>query len=389
LAKTKKGYFRRYFGRQHGKAFINRINQINMAVQFYPLKIKQITQETADCVSLSFDIPESLGDAFAFKEGQNITIKKAIKAQEVRRSYSLCTAPHENEVKVAIKKISGGLFSTYANEQLREGDTLDVMPPTGNFNGKNKDAVADRCLFIAAGSGITPVLSILKHILHTNPKSECTLLYGNKSRSSIIFFEQIEALKNRFMQRLNVIHVLSREKTDAQINHGRISPEKLEDLQKLLHYPSFDSIYLCGPETMIFEARDFFERIGVERRKIHFELFSSPGQVQLKAGNNIEETQNDRGLISKITVRQDGRTVDFDLAQNGSSILEAALLQGADLPYACKGGVCCTCRAKLIRGQVTMDVNYALEPEEVEQGFILTCQSHPVSEYVEIDFDIK
>ena len=360
-----------------------------MAAQFYPIKIKQITQETADCVSLSFEIPEAIAGVFAYKEGQNITIKKEIDKQEIRRSYSLCTAPHEKELKVAIKRIQGGIFSTYANDTLKKGDTLDVMPPTGNFNGKNKDAETEKCLFIAAGSGVTPVLSILKHILHTNPKSECTLLYGNKNRSSIIFFEQIEALKNQFMQRLNVIHILSREKTDSKINHGRIGPEKLEDLKKMLSYPSFGSIYLCGPEKMIFDSRDFFESIGIERKKIHFELFSSPGQVLNKTSHKTDEQQRDSGLISKITVRQDGRTVGFDLARNGVSILEAALMQGADLPYACKGGVCCTCRAKLLRGDVTMDVNYALEPEEVDQGFILTCQSHPVSEFVEIDFDIK
>ncbi len=360
-----------------------------MAVHFHPLKIKNINKETADCVSVSFEIPEALNDEFTFKEGQNITIKTTINGMELRRSYSICTAPHEKEVKVAIKKVDGGLFSQFANEKLQKGDVLEVLPPVGKFNAKIENTTTGRYLAIAAGSGITPVISIIKHTLQTQPGSEFTLVYGNKSRSSIIFFEELEGLKNKYMQRFNFINILSREKTDSSINYGRIDKDKLAAMQHLLSFKTFDSIYLCGPEQMIFSASEFLESLGIDGHKIHFELFTTPGQNNVKKERVEASANKDSGPHSSITVKLDGRSFDFDLGQNGQSILDAALQQGADLPYACKGGVCCTCRAKLVSGEVIMDVNYALEPEEVDQGFILTCQSHPRSETVVVDFDIK
>lgn len=360
-----------------------------MAVHFHPLRIKDIKQETADCVSVHFDVPGELREDFLFKEGQNITIRSTIDGEEVRRSYSLCTAPHENDIKVAIKKVDGGLFSQFANESLKKGDVLDILPPVGKFNAKLKEGQSGNYLAIAAGSGITPVISIIKHTLHAQPNSSFTLLYGNKSRNSIIFFEELEALKNKYIQRFNFINVLSREKTDSDINYGRIDAVKLKALQVLLPYQSFDSIYICGPESMIFGARDYFEALGIDRNKIHFELFTTPGQTQAKSEQIVPSEQTDLGPRSQVTVKLDGRSFDFSLGHNGEAILDAALRQGADLPYACKGGVCCTCRAKLLEGEVSMDVNYALEPEEVAQGFILTCQSHPRSGNVVIDFDVK
>ena len=360
-----------------------------MAVHFHLLKIKDIKKETADCVSVCFDIPEYLNDEFRFTEGQNITIKTNIDGKELRRSYSLCTAPYEKAVKVAIKKVEGGLFSAFANEKLQKGDTLEVLPPVGRFNAKLKLNGQGNYLAIAAGSGITPILSIIKHSLQTEPKSQFTLVYGNKSRSSIIFFEELEALKNKYMQRFNFINILSREKTDASINYGRIDKDKLAALQHLIPFKSFDSIYLCGPEKMIFTASEFFESAGIDKSNIHFELFTTPGQYNSKNENIELLSKTESGPASSITVKLDGRSFDFKLGYKSISILDAALQQGADLPFACKGGVCCTCRAKLVSGEVTMDVNYALEPEEVTQGFILTCQSHPVTEKVVIDFDIK
>jgi ring-1,2-phenylacetyl-CoA epoxidase subunit PaaE len=360
-----------------------------MAVHFHPLIIKDIKKETADCVSVCFEIPDTLKDQFTFKEGQNITIKTTIDGNELRRSYSLCTAPHEKEVKVAIKKVTGGLFSQLANDSLKKGDMLEVLPPVGKFNAKIENTFPGSYLAIAAGSGITPVISIIKHTLQTQPGSEFTLIYGNKSRSSIIFFEELEGLKNKYMQRFNFINILSREKTESAINHGRIDKDKLATMEHMLSFKSFDSIYLCGPEQMIFTARDFFETLGIDRHKIHFELFTTPEQNSQKKEIIVNQPVSDAGPKSNITLKLDGRTVDFKLSLKGQSILDAALQQGADLPYACKGGVCCTCRAKLLSGQVIMDVNYALEPEEVEQGFILTCQSHPLTENVVIDFDIK
>ncbi len=360
-----------------------------MAVHFHPLTVKKILRETPDCVSVSFDIPAALRPDFVFKEGQNITIKATINGEEVRRSYSLCTAPYEAEIKVAIKKVEAGLFSQYANETLKAGDVLDVLPPVGKFNAKISAGATGRYLAIAAGSGITPVISIIKHTLQTQPGSEFTLIYGNKSRNSIIFFEELEGLKNKYMERFNLINILSREKTDASVNYGRIDKEKLAAMQYLLSFKSFESIYLCGPERMIFSASEFLESLGIAKQKIHFELFTTPGQKNTRKAIVQDVANTDSGPHSSITVKLDGRSFDFDLNQNGQNILDAALQQGADLPYACKGGVCCTCRAKLMSGEVIMDVNYALEPEEVAQGFILTCQSHPRSKEVVIDFDIK
>lgn len=358
-----------------------------MAVHFHPLKIKQVKKETADCVSVSFEVPENIASEFLYKEGQNITVKALLNGEEVRRSYSLCTAPHENEIKVAIKAVDGGLFSSHA-QHLKKGDVLEILPPVGKFNAKLSDA-AQNYLAIAAGSGITPVIAIIKHTLQTQPHSSFTLIYGNKSRSSIIFFEELEAIKNRYMDRFNFINILSREKTDAAINSGRINKQKLEQLQQLVDFKNFSSAYICGPEEMIFAAADFLETTGLKKADIHFELFTTPGQAVARKENRANAAIKDSGPQSNITIRLDGRSFDFNLSQNGLSILDAALQQGADLPYACKGGVCCTCRARLMSGEVSMDVNYALEPEEVEAGFILTCQSHPRSEKVVVDFDVK
>jgi ring-1,2-phenylacetyl-CoA epoxidase subunit PaaE len=357
-----------------------------MAVHFHSLKIKDIIKETADCVSISFVVPPELSDLFTFKEGQNITLKKIINGEEVRRSYSICNAPHEGELKVAIKKVEGGLFSTYANDVLKAGDSLDVLTPTGRFTSKD---ASGNYLTIAAGSGITPIISIIKHTLKTQPNSSFTLIFGNKSRSSIIFFEEIEGLKNKYIQRLNCIHILSRERTDAAINYGRINTEKLESLKHAFNFTTFDGAYICGPEEMIFASSAFLEKEGIEKTKIHFELFTSPGGKQLATSKEQLEKEVDDSPKSNITIKLDGRTFDFTLGYKADCILDAALAQGADLPYACKGGVCCTCRAKLLEGKVHMDVNYALEEEEIAQGFILTCQSHPLSEKVVIDFDIK
>ena len=358
-----------------------------MAVHFHPLKIKNIKQETPDCVSISFDIPETLASLFEFKEGQNITVKGNIRGEEIRRSYSICSAPHENELRVAVKKVTGGLFSQFANDVLKKGDVLEVLPPTGKFNARLHNDKTGNYLAIAAGSGITPVMSIIKHTLRSQPASSFTLIYGNRDRNSIIFFDELEGLKNKYIERFNFINILSRERTDTEIFYGRINEKKLADLEKLVPYNSFDEIYICGPEEMIFNASDYFQNKGIEKANIHFELFTTPGQK--KATTNIQQTKISTGPKSNITIKLDGRSFDFDLGFNSQSILDAALQQGADLPYACKGGVCATCRAKLLEGEVDMEVNYALEEEELEQGFILTCQSHPRSQKVVVDFDVK
>ena len=355
-----------------------------MATQFYPIKVKKVIKETRDCISVSFDIPTEFAETFQYKEGQNITIKKNIGGEEIRRSYSICNAPYENELKVAIKKVEGGLFSTFANNELKPGDVLEIMPPLGKFNTKNSTG---NFLAIAAGSGITPIMSIIKQTLKTNIESSFTLVYGNQSRGSIIFFEEIEALKNKYMQRFTCINILSRERTDASLNNGRINEEKLIALKHLLHFQNFTEVFICGPEEMIFTSAAFLEKEGIAKNNIHFELFTSASSRKKTEIKKVEAA--DAGPKSNITIKLDGRSFDFKLGYDAENILDAALAQGADLPYACKGGVCCTCKAKLIEGKVKMDVNYALEEEEVEAGFILTCQSHPLTENVVVDFDIK
>ncbi len=357
-----------------------------MAVHFHTLRVKKINRETDDCVSVAFEVPEELKPVFAFEPGQNITIKKNIDGEELRRSYSICASPAENELKVAIKKVDGGRFSRYANESLRAGDELEVLPPTGMFSTKTGASQAKNYVAFAAGSGITPVISIIKATLQAEPKSGFTLVYGNRNRSSIIFFEELEGIKNKYLDRFNLINILSRERTEAPVNNGRINLHKLEELSAVINYQKTDEFFICGPEEMIFTVKDFLEEKGTDSRKIHFELFTTSG-IKATSANTAQGEKAGGG--SSITVKLDGRSFDFTLAGDKESILDAALKQGADLPYACKGGMCCTCKAKLLVGKVIMDVNWGLDQEEIEKGFILTCQSHPVTEKVVVDFDVK
>jgi ring-1,2-phenylacetyl-CoA epoxidase subunit PaaE len=362
-----------------------------VATHFHALRIKDICNETSECVSIAFDIPEALQAEFRFTQGQNITLKTMLNGQEVRRSYSICSGISDNELRVAVKKVDNGLFSTFANHTLKTGDTIEILPPSGRFYTTLNASSKKNYLAFAAGSGITPILSIIKTTLATEPQSSFTLVYGNRNRASIIFKEQLEALKNRYTSRFVLHHILSREKTDAVVNHGRIDKEKCLQLgEKLIDLTGMDDIFLCGPEAMIFSIKETLEQKGVPPAKIHFELFTTPGQKT--GGGSARATTTaaaPSGKISKVTVKLDGISFDFDLPYNGEAILDAALQQGADLPFACKGGVCATCRARLIEGKVEMDNNYALEPEEVNAGFILTCQSHPRSEKVMVDFDTR
>jgi ring-1,2-phenylacetyl-CoA epoxidase subunit PaaE len=358
-------------------------------IHFHLLRVRKVEQETEDCVSIEFEVPEELKESFQFTQGQNLTIKKTFNGQELRRNYSICTSPYDNKLKVAVKKVEGGLFSTWANEELKAGDTLDVLPPTGKFYTTLHPSQKKNYLAFAAGSGITPILSIIKTTLITEPQSTFTLVYGNRTKTSIIFKEDLEALKDKFIDRFRIYHILSREKTDAEINNGRIDVDKLQMLfDKLIALKSCDEFFLCGPEEMIFCIKGYLQGRGIAADKIHFELFSVPGQKQ-SAISNQTSAKIDEGLKAKVSVKLDGILFDFDLAYESESILDAALQQGADLPYACKGGVCTTCKAKLVEGEVSMDVNWGLEPDEVAKGYILTCQSHPKTEKIVVDFDAR
>ena len=362
-----------------------------MSLHFHPITVRNIRRETPDCISVSFDIPEDLEQEFRFMHGQNITIRKNFDGEELRRNYSICTSPSEKDFRIAIKKMDGGRFSSWANNELKEGDTLELLPPTGKFNTELNPLAKKNYLAFAAGSGITPVMSILKTTLETEPHSQFTLVYGNRDRKNIIFREELENLKNKTMNRLQVIHILSREQTDSDINHGRINRKKCEELSgRLIDFGSYDEAFICGPEEMIFALRDFLEEKGWPEEHIHFELFTTPvsQHKDLSAGEKKKESIDAR-VISTIKIRLDGIVSSFPLAAEGDTILNAALKHGIDFPFACKGGVCSTCRARLQEGKVQMDVNYALESDEVAKGFILTCQSHPLTDQVFVDFDAR
>lgn len=358
-------------------------------IHFHRLPVKKVAKETDDCVSVEFAVPGELGEVFRFKQGQTLTIKKIINGEELRRNYSICSSPFDNQLKIAVKKVDGGLFSSFANDELKAGDVLDVLPPTGKFYTELHPANRKSYVAFAAGSGITPVLSIIKTTLLAEPQSNFTLVYGNRSKASIIFREELEGLKDKFLSRFRLYHILSREKTDVDLNYGRIDTVKLQTLfSKLIDAKTCDDFFLCGPEAMIFCVKNFLEAQGISPGNIHFELFTVPGQQPSAVGRQPSATAGS-GPKAKISVKVDGISFDFDLAYESESILDAALKQGADLPYACKGGVCTTCKARLLEGEVTMEVNWGLEPDEVAQGYVLTCQSHPVTEKVTVDFDAK
>lgn len=356
-----------------------------MSTHFEKVRVKEVRRETEDCVSILFDIPENLQKDFEYLPGQHITIRTDINNEKVRRSYSLCSSPVHNEWRIAIKKIEGGIFSAFANHRIAAGDTVELLPPLGNFTLQHSN-VSARYTCFAAGSGITPVLSIIKTGLATQPQSSFTLIYGNRTIQSILFKEEVEALKNKYIDRFETIYILSREQTEAPVNEGRIDAAKCEQIFKYILPLNADAFFICGPEEMIFSLKNWLEKKGIESKKIHFELFNASAANTVKKAYQPAQTN---AAASHITVKLDGRSFQFDLPFNNKSILDAALNTGADLPYACKGGVCTTCKAKLLQGKVEMDVNYGLEPEEVEQGFILTCQSHPLTENVVVDFDVK
>jgi len=359
---------------------------------FHTLSVKEVHPETNDCVSISFEVPESLKETFHFLPGQYLTLRTTIDGHEVRRSYSICAAPGDDELRVAVKKVDEGKFSGYVNGHLQPGDKLEVMPPLGKFTPRASEKAAKKYLAFAAGSGITPIIGIMKSVLKHEPDSEFTLIYGNKNRGSIIFKEGIEALKNRYMNRLRVYHVFTRETMDTPLFNGRINTEKAKAFsERLVDAKAMDEIFICGPEDMILGLRDYFvEELQIDAQKVHFELFSSPDQPKV-AHKAWEEKQQaiDPSKMSRVTVKLDGAAFEMNLAYGGENILDAALQQGADLPYACKGGVCSTCKAKLVSGEVDMKVNYALEPDELAANFILTCQAHPRTEKVVVDFDVK
>lgn len=354
-----------------------------MTPKFHALKVCDVRRETDDTVSVCFEIPAELAGEYLYAAGQYLTLRTTLNGEDLRRSYSICKSPGENELRVAIKKIDEGLFSSWANDQLRAGDMLEVMTPMGNFVFHPEEGKKKSYALFAAGSGITPIIAIAKSILHSEPESDVTLVYGNKGFASIIFREELEGLKNLHMDRFRLIHVLSRESLGNPLQKGRIDQEKVEKISKAFFSGQpIDAVYVCGPEAMIHAVKDGMAAYGTDEKNIHFELFAT--SIPKKTEKAVS---SEPAIDSNVSIIIDGDQIDLSLTSTGETILDAAHRAGADLPFACKGGVCCTCKAKILEGTASMDVNYALEKDEVEAGYILTCQAHPTSQKLIVSFD--
>ena len=349
---------------------------------FHALTVADVRRETPDSVSIAFALPETLRSAFGFTPGQYLTVRATLDGEERRRSYSICSGVGERELRIAVKKTPGGCFSTFANESLRPGVQLDVMPPEGRFTAE--PGYGRHLVFFAAGSGITPVLSIVRSALADNSDTRATLVYGNRTTNSIMFREALEDLKDRHLGRLAVFHVLSRESQDIDILNGRVDGEKIALLARTIVRPSeVDGYFLCGPYGLVEEGRAALLAVGVEPSRIKSELFSSDGAPKPAP---IAAVVEGASSSSRVDCVLDGVTYHLDVRPD-QHVVDAAHEQGVELPYSCKGGMCCTCRCKVAEGEVAMDVNYSLEPWELAAGFTLACQSRPLSGKVRLDFD--
>ena len=353
--------------------------------KFYPLTVAKVKHETRDAIAVTFAVPPELKSTFAYQQGQHLTLRALIDGEDVRRSYSICSAVQDETLRVAIKRTPGGLFSSWANEQLQAGVTLDVMPPMGHFNVP-LDATSERhYLAFAAGSGITPILSIIKTTLLAEPKSRFTLVYGNRASSSVIFRDELTDLKDVYMGRLKLVYVMSREQQDIELFNGRITGEKCSAFLK--HWIAIDDIdvaFVCGPEDMMHGVSKSLQEAGLPKERIRIELFAaSIPKHEHKPRPVVEGARHQ----TEVTVIMDGSAASFTMDKDKESILDAGLRAGIDMRYSCKGGVCSTCRCKVVDGNVEMDVNYALEDYEVARGFVLSCQAFPITDKLIVDFD--
>ncbi|WP_213771405.1 1,2-phenylacetyl-CoA epoxidase subunit PaaE [Bradyrhizobium sp. dw_78] len=352
--------------------------------RFHRLAVNDLRRETPDAVSLTFAIPKDLADDYSFTPGQYLTLRTMMDGEEIRRSYSICSGPDDGELRIAVKKVDGGAFSSWAAEELKRGDELDVMTPTGRFGVAPAPEQARVHVGFAAGSGITPILSIVKGVLAREPNSRFFLFYGNRTTGGMLFREALEELKDRFMQRLSVFHVISGEEQDIPILHGRLDGEKVRVLlRSLIPAASVDHVFICGPTGMSEDIEASCRDIGIADDRIHVERFVSGLGGRPRPKTVVPAGAPPKAIASLIV---DGKRRDVPVAE-GEAILDAALRAGLDLPFACKGGMCSTCRAKLVEGKAEMEVNYSLEPWELEAGFILTCQARPVSDKVVVDYD--
>ncbi|MBX3618864.1 MAG: phenylacetate-CoA oxygenase/reductase subunit PaaK [Rhizobacter sp.] len=367
-----------------------------MTPLFHPLRVRAIEPDTEEAVVVSFEVPEALRDVFGFTQGQYLTLRKQIDGQDLRRSYSICAGIDDGELRVGVRKVRGGVFSNWINTRLQPGDTVDVMAPQGRFFVPLEPQAARHHLGIAGGSGITPILSIMKTVLAREPKSRFTLIYGNRSVKSTMFKEEIEDLKNRYLTRLVLHHVFSDEHTDAALNMGLMDRHKVaEFLASVVPAAGIAHAYVCGPFQMNDEAQAALLAAGVPEERIHIERFgvapsaqdgvaaSAPDQV----GAVIHEARPGDAELARVVIIRDGLRREIDFRREQPSILDAASAAGLEVPYSCTSGVCGTCRAKLIEGEVRMERNFALDKAELAAGFVLCCQAHPLTERVVLSFD--
>ncbi len=355
--------------------------------RFHTLKVKDIRRETVDAVSIAFDIPLAIQHEYQYKQGQYITVKLSVNGEELRRSYSICTSPYsEKELRVAVKEVKDGRASTLMNRTWKVGDTVEVMTPMGNFSsilsGNNKK----QYVLFAGGSGITPMMSILKSVLYIEKQSTVTLVYANRDEDSVIFKADIEKIVSENADRLKIVNVYDNPKTEvSDLQKGLLTPERVKAIVENYGGVNADEYFICGPGPMMENIKQALEGLKIEKEIIHIEYFSAVADAVAKAENTGAIVGGD--VNSEVTVIQYGIETTMKLHTGGLTILDAAIEAGVDAPFSCKGAVCCTCRAKVIEGKAKMDANFALTDAEVEDGFILTCQAHPLTEKVVIDFD--
>ncbi len=347
-------------------------------LHFHPLTVRDVRPDTEDALAVTFDVPPSLADSFRFEPGQYLTVRAQVGGEELRRSYSICAAPGD-ALRVGVRKVEGGAFTSWLHATLKAGDRLDVMEPQGRF-GAALATKPRHLLAVAGGSGITPILSLLKAALAQGTR--CTLLYGNRNAASTMFKEEIEDLKNRHLTQLAVHPVFSREAVDSPLNSGRIDGAKLADFLRLAG--PVDQAFVCGPHAMNNEVEAALLAAGIARERVHVERFGVPPSA---ADATLHAPKPGDAASARITVVRDGLTREVPFGAGDESILAAAARAGLDVPYSCKSGVCATCRAKLVEGKVRMDRNFALEKADLDAGFVLTCQSHPLTERVTVSFD--
>ncbi|MEQ8814519.1 MAG: 1,2-phenylacetyl-CoA epoxidase subunit PaaE [Thalassobaculum sp.] len=354
---------------------------------FYPLSVTEVRHDTRDSVVVTFEPRPEDRERFGYVQGQYLTFRRAFDGEELRRSYSICAGRAENRLRVGIRKVEGGCFSGWANEELKVGDVLEAMPPTGNFHTPIEADRARRYLGFAGGSGITPLLGIVRTVLAEEPRSSFTLVYGNRSINTIMFREELEDLKNQHLGRLSILHVLESEDPDGGLFSGRLDRDKCRALfGRWIDVAHADLAFICGPEPMMLAVAETLKEHGLDDRQIKFELFASgqPGRAR-RAAAAAKPAATDQTCTATIVL--DGTAVTLTMPKGGQTVLEAAKAANIDAPYACTAGVCSTCRAMVVEGEVEMEANYALEDYEVRRGYVLTCQSRPVSDKVVIDYD--